>query len=401
MAAFEYRAVDAEGKSHQGVLQGDSARQVRAMLRQRGFIPLQVEAVTQKTTQAGVNKGRLKSEELALITRQLATVIGSGLTVEEALFSVSAQAESRRIENILAGVRAKILEGHSFAHALGTFPDAFSNLYRATVGAAEEVGDMGTVLARLADFIESQDKLQAKLQQAMIYPIVMLIVSFGILGFLFTFVVPKITGLFADLKQQLPFATRLLIGITAGVKAYGIFILIAIIVALFLFTRALKNRKFKIRWHLFLLRVPLIGKLFRINNVSRFARTLGVLAHAGVPMLQALRAATKVVTCVPMSDAIEAATVRVNEGMGLQQALRQTQFFPAMVLQLIASGEKSGNLADMLSRAADLQEYEVSRTLDTVLSLFEPLMILVMGLVVLFIVTAILLPIFSASSLIG
>jgi general secretion pathway protein F len=411
MAAFEYVAIDGAGHHQKGVMQGDAPRQIRQKLRESGLIPIEVTEIVEKKTlisafsfREKINyflQRKLSSADLTLFTRQLATLVSAGMPIEEALRAVTEQTEKNHVKKILSAVHAKVLEGHSLAIALGSFPNVFSALYRASVAAGEQTGHLEEVLIRLADYTEKRQTIQQKVQQALIYPIIMLIVAFSIIAFLLTYVVPRIIGIFKDSGQELPAATQLLLSINHFISQYGWLLLLLIIIGIIAFQRALRYPKILFSWHKFILRLPVLGNMIKINNTAQFGRTLGTLSAAGVPVLDAMRIAADVVGNLPIRESVQVASERVKEGMAIYYALKQTTYFSPMSVHLVASGENSGQLEAMLERMADYQDQEITRAIEVGLSLFEPLLILTMGGIILFIVLAVLLPIFSLNQLVS
>lgn len=404
MAAFSYLALDQKGKRKKGLMEADTAREVRQKLRDQGFIPLEVEVIAEqakskKTTEKRKGKlfrrKRFSAQDLALVTRQLATLLSAGIPLDEVLSGVAEQAEKTHIKSILLGVRAKVVEGYSLATAMNEFPSAFPKLYRITVASGENSGKLDQVLNKLADFTERQNEVKQKIRQAMIYPTMMTIVSIGVVIFLLIYVVPKIVNVFSQTKQTLPYATTVLIGISEFLKHYGIYCAIVFIILAYLFYRLLKKEWFRHRFDSFILKLPIIGRSIKTVNSARFGRTFGILFAATVPVLDAMRASSQLISPLPMRHAVDESIERVREGTSVSLALRKTGFFAPMFIHLIASGEASGQLSAMLERAAANQERDVETLIQGGLTLFEPLLILVMGAVVLFIVLAIMLPIFA------
>lgn len=399
MPAYRYKALNTNGRTERGVMEADSERAVRRTLREQGLNPLAVTPVTETEKNAGrrfFTRGkRMKISELALVTRQLATLLSAGLPVEEALQGVSEQTEKEHITSIIAAVRSKVLEGHSLATGLRQFPRAFPPLYCATVEAGEQTGRLDVILNRLADYAEQQQQMRQKIQQALIYPSVMTVVSLGIVIFLLQFVVPKIIDVFSSTGQGLPDITLILIDISKLLRDYGLYLLGALLLGIIAFSFLLKKPPLKRRWHQLLLKTPLINYMIKTINTARYARTLGILSNAGVPLLEAMRVSASLIMNIPMYDAVNSAAQQVKEGISIHIALQESHYFSPMMIHLIASGENSGQLENMLERAADHQDTEVTRLIETGLTLFEPMIILIMGSVVLFIVLAILLPIFD------
>jgi general secretion pathway protein F len=403
MPAYEFTALDARGKQEKGLLEGDTPRQVRGMLRDRGLTPLSVNEVAEQQARGGgplFQRGGWSHTELTLFTRQLATLARSGLPLDEALAAVAQQTDSKNVKRVVLGVRSAVVEGHTLALALGTFPSVFPPLFRATVEAGESSGKLDNVLERLADYVERRQALQQKVVVAAIYPAFLVIFSLVVVTALLTYVVPKIVAVFADLDAQLPFLTRALISLSDFLREYGLGLLALIVVAVILFGNAMRSDDFKRRVHRLMLRVPLVGRLTRSNNTGRFTRTLGILFGSGVPILDAMRIGTQVVANLPMREAIEQATLRVREGATVNRSLAESGLFPPITLHLIASGEASGRLDDMLDRAAEQQEREVETLVSALMAALGPALILVMGGIVFLIVMAILLPIFDLNQLV-
>lgn len=404
MPAFEYVSVDSKGRKQKGVLEADSARQVRQQLREKGLMPVSVEAAAaehKKTRSSGFFQKGMTAYELALITRQLATLIQSGIPVEECLRAVSRQNGRPALQSLLLAVRARVSEGYTLAQAMSEFPHAFPDLYRATVAAGEKSGHLDLVLEQLADYTESRYDTQRKIQGAMIYPIILTVLATLIVVGLLVYVVPDIVRVFDSSRQELPWLTRALIAISNFVKTVGPWLLL-LLIALGFFLRPLL-KKDSVRYKLFgwQLRLPLIGRLVRGTNAARFASTLAILAKSGVPLVEALRIAAEVTSNWHIRDAIRQTAVRVTEGGSLSRALEDSGYFPPMMMQMIASGEQSGELDDMLARAAVMQDKELNNLIGTLVGLFEPMMLLLMAFVVLLIVMAIMLPILSMNNLVG
>ncbi len=404
MGAYQYVAVDPGGKEHKGVLEGDTARHVRQLLRDRSLLPIEVAEVEsrEKTRQKGLSLGRgMSSLDLALVTRQLATLLKAGMPLEEALLAVSEQCEKARLKSIVLGVRSKVLEGHTLAAGLEDFPHAFPTVYRATVAAGEQAGKLDSVLERLADYTESRHGLRQKVSHAMIYPIVLTSFAFSIIVLMLVYVVPKVVGVFQSTGQELPVMTRALIWLSSFLQHWWFAVIAAVVLVVLGIRRVLRGEDARRRFHRGLLRAPVIGRVIRGLNTARFTRTLSILSSSGVPVIEALRIGATVVSSLPMSDAIKVAALRVSEGAAIGRSLAQSKLFPPMSIHLIASGEQSGELDQMLARAAAHQESEMDSLLGTLLSVLEPALIIVMGLMVLAIVMAILLPIFQINQLVG
>ncbi|HAZ7573072.1 GspF family T2SS innner membrane protein variant LspF [Legionella sp. PATHC032] len=399
MGAYQYQALKVNGNVSKGVIEADSERHARQLLREQGLIPTQVQTLTQQ--RAASSKSKISAADLALLTRQLATLLAAGIPVEESLRGVSEQTEKDKVRELIIGVRSKVLEGYGLAQAMAQYPNAFPELYRATVGSGEQTGRLDVVLEKLADYTEKQQQTRQKVQQALIYPLLMIIVSTAIISFLLTFVVPKIIDVFTESGQTLPPMTQLLINLSQFIKSYGLYTLVAIILALIGFKKSLSNIKIKTAWHKLMLKLPIVSYLVKTINVARYIHTFGILFAAGVSVLETMRVSSSLVTNVVMRQAFDLATLRVREGGGISEALKETKFISPMAIHLIASGEKSGQLSDMMERSASHLDNEVNRLIETSLTLLEPMVILLMGAVVLFIVLATLLPIFSMEQLVA
>jgi general secretion pathway protein F len=408
MAAFSFAALDNSGKEQRGVLEADSSRQVRQMLRDRGLAPLRIEpalkaAVQRGRPQAGVvavSGASLRVGELALITRQLATLLQAAMPLEEALAALGRQAEKPKIANIVLSVRSKVMEGHSLANSMTEFPAAFPGLYRATVAAGEHSGHLDLVLGKLADYSENAYSSRQKVQMALLYPSVLLLVAIGIVSGLMTFVVPKVVDVITGQGQELPLLTRGLIGLSYFVTHWGWLALLLIAAGVFGVRSALRNDALRLRWHHRLLRLPLFGRLSRGSNTARFASTMSILTSSGVPLVEALAIGGAVLSNDWLKRTVGIATQQVKEGGSLHLAIEQCGYFPPMMISMIASGEMSGSLDTMLERVAVSQQREFDNIVGTVLGIFEPMMLLVMGGAVLLIVVAILQPIFSLNQLV-
>ncbi len=399
MSVYHYIALDRNGKTKKGVMEGDNEVSVSRQLQEIGLVPTKIEHAHQqhKKTKARQppKRFRLTTADLALITRQLATLLSASMPLEETLKVVAEQTEKSKIKGLLLAVRAKVLEGYSLAKGLSEFPKAFSPLYCATVAAGEQTGHLDAVLGRLAEYAEKQQYMKRKIQQALIYPCVMTLVSLCIVVFLLLYVVPKMIAVFNTMNQALPGITLVLISISQFIHHYGLIVLIIIIAFFVVAHYLLKRQSILQRYHQLLLKIPGIRHLIKIANTARFIHTFGVLLAAGVSVIEALRISSHLVTNLPIRNSIEIASKNIKEGANIHLALKKTGYFQPMSLHLIASGEASGQLEAMLSRAAVNQDQELEQVINTILTLFEPLMILVMGVIVLFIVLAILLPIFS------
>ena len=404
MAAFEYKALDEKGRQKKGVVEADSSRQVRQQLREKGLTPLSVETTVEKEgrTKSFSSQGKsLSVKDLALITRQIATLIQAGIPIEEALSAVSDQNDKPRIRSIMLAIRAKVLEGHTLADSMAEFPNAFPKLYRSTVAAGEHAGHMDLVLNRLADYTESRQQARQKIQLAAIYPVILSVVAISIVVFLLTYVVPDIIEVFVNNGQELPALTQSLLVVSDFLSNWGIYILIALIIGFAVFQYFLKKDAFRFSVHKKILSTPFISKLSKGMNTARFASTLSILNSSGVPLVEAIRISGEVLSNDCLKSSIMDAAVMVSEGSSLTKSLENTGYFPPMMLHMVASGESSGELDQMLERTARNQENDLEGLISAIVGLFEPLMLLVMGVVVLIIVLAIMLPILSMSNLVG
>ncbi len=403
MGAFEYTALDAGGRERKGILEGDTPRQIRQQLREQQLLPVSVTEVAQKEARRQRSFSlvrRVSPGDLSLFTRQLATLARAGLPLEEALLAVSQQTEKPRVQSIVLGVRARVMEGHTLADGFAEFPRIFPEIYRATVAAGEQAGHLDNVLERLADYTESREQIRQKVLAAMLYPIVLTVMCFAIVSLLLVFVVPKVVAVFETTKAKLPLITRVLIATSGFFRDYGLYLVVGAVIAFVLFRRWQRDPAARRRYHRFQLRVPLLGKLTRGFNTARFTRTFSILSASSVPVLEALRIAGEVVTNLPMRDAVADAAARVREGAPIGRSLGISRMFPPMTIHLISSGESSGQLENMLERAAISQERELDGLLSALVGLLGPLLIIVMGLFVMGIVFAMLLPIFQMNQLI-
>ena len=400
MPAFAYQALDQTGKTQRGVLQGDNARAVRASLRERGLNPLEVTPAQTARQQSGLLRRGLSGAQLALLTRQLATLLRAGLPLDEALGALAEQNDDARSRTLVIGLRSRVMEGSSLAGALADAPDSFPEIYRASIAAGEQSGRLDQVLARLADYSEAREALNQKVWAALAYPLLLAIVALAIVTGLLAYVVPQIVGVFVQMHQTLPWATRALIALSSFVKVWGWLVLIGIVIAAAGARLALRTQQVRFAWHRLLLRLPLAGRLARASNTARCTRTLALLTASAVPLLDALQIAAQVMPNLPMRDAVKGAAAKVREGGSFSRALADSGYFPPVALRLIASGERAGELERMLEEAANQEQRELDRWLTVLTSVLGPLVILVVGAIVLFIVLAILLPIFNLNQMV-
>ena len=405
MPAFRYEAVDTGGITRKGVLNADSPRAARADLRLQGLTPLAVEAITAQLDDAGVAKARgfgerLSQVELALFTRQLASLLEAGLPLEQAFTALLEQAERAYVRDLIASIRSEVMGGASFSSALSRHPRDFAEIYRALVSSGEQIGQLSRVLSRLADYIERRNALVQKVRLAFTYPAIVTVVAFAIVIFLLTYVVPQIVSVFANTKQKLPILTVIMLAVSDFVRAYGIYVAILIVGAFWMWRRALRNPVLQRRWHTWLLTAPIYGKFERSLNTARFASTLAITTGSGVPILRALDTSRETLSNVAMRELVEQATASVREGVSLARALSAQKLFPPMLVHMIRAGEITGELPAMLERAANSQQADLERRTLTIAGLLEPVLILAMGLVVLLIVLAVLMPIIEINQLV-
>jgi general secretion pathway protein F len=404
MAGFRFEAVDAAGRRESGVLEADTPRQARAQLRARGLLPIRVESLLQRAAPGAAptqpRARALPAAELALATRQLATLLGAGLTVAESLDAAIEQSESAATKRVLAGVRGEVLAGASLSAAMARYPATFSELFRTIVAAGEDSGRLPAVLERLADYVEARNALRRRVGLAFIYPALVTLVSILVVTGLLTYVVPQVVAVFENSHQTLPWLTAALIAVSDFLRAWGGWLLGLVLAGALGFAHALRRPALRRRWHALVLRLPLAGRLTRALDTTRLASTLAILVGSGVPLLNALQAAIGVVGNLPMRDAVAAVRDRVREGGSLSRAFAASGLFPPVMTHLVASGERSGRLAPMLDRVAEQQMRELDGRVLALTALLEPLLILVMGGVVLLIVLAILLPIFDMNQMV-
>ncbi len=401
MPAYQFTAIDASGKQHKGILEADSARQIRQQLRDKTWIPVSVEAVEHKEKQqrSGFLQKKLTAYDLALLTRQLSVLVAAGIPLEEALRAVGKQSEKTPVQNLLIAVRSKVLEGHSLAQAMqqaGRFPD----LYIATIAAGERSGHLDLILDQLADYTENRFAMQKKIQGAMIYPIILMLMAFGIVMGLMTYVVPDIVKTFEQSDQALPWITVVLMKSSDFIRQAWPFLLFAMVIGTIGLLRFLKTSAGHYAFDRLTLKLPLFGKLSRGINAARFASTLSILTQSGVPLVDALKIAAAVSNNWVIRDAVSLAAEKVTEGGNLATQLERSGHFPPMMVQMIRSGESSGELDRMLERASTMQDREVTTLISTLLALLEPLMLVLMASIVLLIVIAVMLPIVNMNNMI-
>lgn len=403
MAAFDYVAINAKGGQTKGSLEADSARQARQQLREKGLIPLSIDESAKKhQSKSSFNffGPSLSTSDLAMITRQLSTLIQSSLPIEEALTAVAQQSEEASVRSIMSAVRSKVLEGHTLANAMAEFPRAFNQLYRATIAAGEHSGHLDLVMERLADHTENSQAFSQTVKMAMIYPIILLLMAVGVVTGLMTFVVPKIIKVFAGSGQELPFLTQALVGASDFISSWGWLVVIVIVAGVSAFGYGMRQKKFRLSVHKRILHLPFFKKLSRGYNAARYASTLSILSTSGVPLVEGMKIASQVLSNEFLKLRMQEATTRVSEGTSLNKSLAATGYFPPMMLHMIASGEASGSLDTMLERTAKHQERDLQSLITVIVGLFEPFMLVFMGVSVLLIVMAILMPIIDMNDLV-
>jgi len=406
MPAFEYRALDERGKVRKGIHEADSARQVRQALREKGWVALEVEEGKPGGTKGWSleifsRRGKLSGPELALFTRQLATLIKSGLPVEQALSAVARQAPRRQVEHLVLGVRSKVFEGYSLARSLGEHSQAFPEMYRATVAAGEQSGHLEQVLEQLADYLETRADTGRAVFRSLLYPLFIMVFSILIIAFLMTYVVPRMMEVFARHEEGLPTLTRLLVSTSEFFQNWTLALVVVMTTAVVIFLRAMKRPEFRMAVHRRLVEMPLSGPLLKTAESARLASTLGILSRSGVPLVEGLAISGQVVGNLAIREAVRVAANRVREGGSLSKALELSGYFPPMMVQMVASGEVSGELDRMLTRAAEYQERELNNVVNTTVGLLGPVMLLLMAGIVVLIVLGMMLPILQMNALFG
>ncbi|WP_372880809.1 type II secretion system inner membrane protein GspF [Psychromonas sp.] len=403
MATFTYKAIDDRGKQTKGTTEADSARLLRQQLRASGLIPLEVEVVSNKSSKSGATlfSHKIKTADLALITRQLSTLVASAIPIEECLHAVAEQCDKPKIKAMIAAVRGGVLEGHSLADSMRAFPLIFDNLFCSMVAAGEKSGHLDKVLERLADYAEQRQEMKSKMMQALIYPLVLTLVAISVVVILLTSVVPQVVGQFEHMQADLPASTKFLIAASDAVNSYGLYFVIVIVAALMIVKRLLKKPKNQLLFDQKLLNLPVIGRVANELNTARFARTLSILNSSAVPLLEAMSIAGNVLSNQFIRLKVGEATERVREGTSLGRALDSTKLFPPMMLHMIISGERSGELGNMLERSADNQDKQFAAQVTIALGIFEPALVISMAGIVLFIVMAILQPILQLNNMVS
>lgn len=404
MAAYEYKVLDERGRERKGVLEGDSARQIRQLLRDQGLVPLAVDVASERKTRTSASlfsfSRRLGALDRVLFTRQLATLIAASLPIEEALQAIAQQSEKQHVTSLVMAIRSRVLEGHSLASSLAQYPGSFSQMYRSTVAAGEQSGYLDKVLENLAVYNERQFESRRDVDMAMLYPAVLTVLAFGIVGALMVYVVPDMVGVLETMGQELPLSTRFLISASEIARDFWWLIALGIAAIVMTIRWALAQPNIRLGWDRQKLVMPLVSRITRSSNAARYANTLSILTSSGVPLVEAMNIAAEVVSNQWLKRRLADATQRVSEGSSLRAGLETVGYFPPMLLHMVASGESSGQLDMMLDKVAVYQQAEVERIVTTMVRLFEPLMLLVMGGLVMFIVMAILLPILNMNQLV-
>ena len=407
MAVFEYKGITSAGKSVRGIINADNPRTARQKLRGEGVFP--TELLQEKVIKSALSREvsfralftHISRQDIAIMTRQLATLLKAGLPLVSCLSALADQVDNQKLKKIITQVRERVNEGSSLALALQEFPSVFPELYTNMVGAGETSGALELVLFRLAEYTENQVQIRNRLASAMIYPALMTLVGFGVLTILFTFVIPKFVAIFQELGQALPLPTVILITITDFFRTYWYLILLLLAGIIYFFRRYIKTPKGREFYDRTLLQIPVFGRLVRLSAVVRFARTLSTLLTSGVPLLKSLTIVQTVVNNAVLAETIGSARESITEGASIAEPLKRSKVFPPIVIHMISSGEQSGQLEDMLAKVADIYEEEVNLTVTTLTSLLEPIMILGMALVVAFIVISIILPLLEMNQIIG
>ena len=405
MAMFYYTSIDHDGNKHSGILEGDSSHHVYLKIHALGWAPVEIREQFKSDSKikndSRAKKQKLRLATLSLLTYQMGALLSAGLTVDAALLNIADQMDKNDLKSILLTVRSFVLEGRTLASAMEEFPGVFSTLYRSIISAGEMSGQLVNVINQLGSYLDQQILLNQKVQQALLYPALLTTVSLTVIIFLLTYVMPKITAVFLQNNASLPLITKFMIFVSAGIKMFGPYLLILVIISFFSIRAIIKIPRWKYRYHLLLLRAPMMSSSLVLLSTTRFIRTFSILFSASVPILDAMRLANNTIKLIPIQNAIEAAIAKVSQGVSLHQALSETKYFSKLVTQLIASGEVSGKLDFMLEKSASYQEKSIVIWIDFFLALFEPVLILVMGVLVLCIVLAVLLPIFQMNEFFG
>jgi len=403
MALFYYQALQRNGQKRKGMIEADSARHARQLLRSQHLAPLKLDerlAHAPARTKRRLLSRPVSSADLALFTRQLATLIQAALPLEECLRAVSEQCEKVALKSLALSLRSRIQEGYTLSDSLREHPQVFDSLFCAMVASGEKSSRLDHVLNRLADYTEQRQRMKNRLLQASLYPAILLVVALCVVSILLTVVVPTVIAQFEHLGGALPASTRLLIALSDLLQTGGLPVMVLTVLLLMVLRRALRNVQIRLRWDRFLLRLPLIGRVSRGLNTARFARTLSILTTSSVPLLDSLHTAARVSSNRYVEQQLLLAAERIREGSSLRTALAESRLFPPMMLYMIASGERSGELDNMLTQAAENQDKAFDMQVGLALGVFEPALIVAMAGVVLFIVVAILQPMLQLNNMI-
>lgn len=404
MDAYEYKSLDELGKTKSGVLQADTEKHVRQILRDQKLIPVEIKKIDPQEISGHSDKKyntTLRTGELPIVIRQLSTLMKAGLPLDESLNTTIEQSDHKNTKKILMTCRAKLMEGHTLAYAMGLFPKAFDELITTSIEAGEQSGHLDEVLLRLAEYLEQRQDMSKQSWMALLYPLILIVTSIAVVSGLMVYIVPKVIQVFENNNAELPVITRVLVSFSDWLQEYGIYFLTVLVVLTVVFITALQSPDFKHKWHQFLLRIPLVGGFIKVAQSAKFTRTLGILTKSTVPIVNALSLSSKVVKNLAIKKAIENTASQVREGSSLSQSLKSNGYFPPMTIRLIHSGEQSGILSEMLERAADTQERDVNHRLSSIVSIMQPVAILIVGLMILLIVLAMLLPIFQMNTILN
>ncbi|MFT5571240.1 MAG: general secretion pathway protein F [Cryomorphaceae bacterium] len=407
MAAFEYQALDANGKTVKGITSGDHAKQVRAELRAQGLVPLEVKSISESALNRSqgpsntTRKIKIKTNDLSIMTRQLATLLESGMTVEETLSAIVKQSEGHKMKTVISDIRSLVTEGYSLSDAIALYPNSFPEIYRASISAGEQSGTLDRVLDRLADYLENSHAMQQKVTQAIVYPIFLFIVCSMILVLLIVMVVPKVVAVYEDTGQDLPLLTTTVISISNFLVNYGLFVLMGVGVVI-MALRYIFQQKAPLYWlHSLFLKIRGLRKMVQNVDSARMSRTLSIMVGSGVPILSSMRASQGVMTNKVLQHDLSQATEEVAQGVSIGRALDRNGNFPPLLVHMVTSGENSGRLDHMLDKAATATENEMQTRISMMVSLLGPSMILIMGGLVFTIVMAILMPVFNLDQMIN
>lgn len=407
MATFEYQALNAKGRTVKGVTSGDHAKQVRAELRAQGLIPLNVKSISESAASKSDQKGRpsrrikISTNELSIMTRQMATLLESGMTVEETLSAVIKQSEGHKVKTVISDIRSMVTEGYSLSDAIALYPNSFPEIYRASIAAGEQSGTLDNVLDRLADYLEDSHAMQQKITQAIVYPIFLFFVCAAILVVLIVVVVPKIVGVYEDTKQELPTLTKVVIKISDFMVNYGVMVGIGLVVLVVLIRALFKQDKPKLWLHRTYLNIVGLRKMVQNIDSARMSRTLSIMVGSGVPILSSMRASQAVMTNRVLQQDLQQATEEVSQGVSIGRALDRSGHFPPLLVHMVSSGENSGRLGHMLEKAATATENEMQTRISMMVSLLGPMMILIMGSMVMTIILAILMPMMKLQEMVN